>query len=69
MRVWIARWMFPMSYAIMLVTVASCDVEIESRQETDAELYCRQGGFGLGSMAYDECVASQSRIQRRVIRR
>jgi hypothetical protein len=69
MRVWIARWMFPISYAIMLATVTSCDVEIEPRLETDAELYCRQGGFGLGSTAYDECVKSQSRIQRRVIRR
>ena len=63
------RWVFPMSWAIVLLTVTACDVGIERRQETDAELSCRQAGFGLGSTAYDDCVASRSRIQRRVIRR
>ncbi len=69
MRVLMARWVLPMSCAIVLVTVTACDVGIEPRQETDAELYCRQGGFGLGSTAYADCVASQSGIQRRVRKR
>ncbi len=63
------RWVFPMSWAIVLLTVTACDVGIEPRQETDAELYCRQSGFGLGSTAYDDCVASHGRMRRRVITR
>ncbi len=66
MRALTARWMFPMSWAIVLLTVTACDVGTEPRQETDAELYCRQSGFGLGSTAYDDCIASQSRIPHRV---
>ncbi len=62
MRVLMARWVLPMSCAIVLVTVTACDVGIEPTQETDAELYCRQGGFNLGSTAYADCVASRTQI-------
>ena len=50
---------FPMSCAVVLVAVSACDVRVEPRQDTDAELYCRQAGFGFDSMAYDDCVASK----------
>ncbi len=66
MRTLTARWVFPMSCAVVLVAVTACDAGIESRQETNAELFCRQAGFGFGSTAYEDCVASQSRIPRRV---
>ncbi len=55
-----ARWVFPVSCAIVLLTVAACEFGIEPRQETDAELYCRQGGLDWSSTAYDDCVETFS---------
>ncbi len=59
MRLLMARWILPFSCAV-LATVTACDFGIGLIQESNAELDCRQGGYGLGSTAYDDCVETLS---------
>ncbi len=61
MSVLMPRWLFPISCAT-LVMVTACDVRIDLANETDAELFCRQGGFGLDSTAYEDCVEASSEL-------
>lgn len=60
-HVLIARWLSPISCAA-LVLIAACDSRIDLARETDAELFCRQGGFDLKSTAYEDCVEASSKL-------
>ena len=55
MTVLMGRWVLPISFPLLLALTA-CDLRFELPQVSDAELFCRQGGYGLGSTAYDDCV-------------
>ncbi len=44
----------------LLVATAGCDAKIEERQETDAELSCREEGYDIDSDAYTDCVEDRS---------
>ena len=69
MRVLMARWVLQTGFAVLLVAVTACEGGFQQTPETDAELRCRQGGFTYGSMAYANCVETESRIKRRIITR
>ena len=68
MKILMARWILQITCGIVLLGATACDVKFESRGETDAELFCRQSGFDIGSTAYDECVATGGPIKRRMIK-
>ncbi len=46
---------FSLFCSVLLVAAAGCDARIEERQETDAELSCRESGFDIDSDAYADC--------------
>ena len=45
--------------ALLLATVG-CDAKLEEKQETDAELSCREAGYDISSDAYADCVEGWS---------
>ena len=47
-------------FSVLLAAATGCDARIEERQETDAELSCREEGFDVGSTAYADCVEARS---------
>jgi hypothetical protein len=51
----IFRRLFSVGCATLMMTSA-CNFHIDSTQETDAELFCRQAGFQLESAGYDDCL-------------
>ena len=69
MRALTAGWVFPASAVFMMLTVVACEGQIQPRQETDAELYCRQAGFNYFSTAFEDCLAAHGPIRRRVKKR
>jgi hypothetical protein len=46
--------------SVLLTAAAGCDARFEERQETDAELSCREEGFDISSTAYADCVEGWS---------
>lgn len=44
----------------LLLAAAGCDAKFEEKQETDAELSCREDGYDIGSDAYTDCVEGWS---------
>ncbi len=47
--------------SVLLTAAAGCDARFEERQETDAELSCREEGYDIDSDAYNDCAENWSR--------
>ncbi len=51
---------FALLCSALLLAAAGCDAKFEEKQETDAELSCREDGYDIGSDAYTDCVEGWS---------
>lgn len=63
MKISVPRRYIVLLFGVLLVTGTGCDAKFTERQETDAELFCRQSGYGYGGTAYLDCVEERSVVR------